>query len=248
MGEFEGKSCYYCGALAVSEEHAPPKQLFKGFLRDSIKVFSCAQHNDGKSYDDEVVIKGMMISLDQTAHRYPARSPRVLRAINFAKPYFGQVRNHVGTGKLMTDAPPDLDLSVAHFKGPAPVASWMRQLTAALVYDANEGFDPAIKWDEARVWSSGWVPDDVVPAPMQQMAAILKIKAQEAAQRDQLEWHDGWPSGHKNYPRELYYFHFHFAPTQIMCRHRFMNSYSWYVTFVASEATRANLSRKCGAS
>jgi hypothetical protein len=49
-------TCYMCDASSVGGEHVPPKCLFPDeprFRKSFVKVPSCAQHNTGKSTDDE---------------------------------------------------------------------------------------------------------------------------------------------------------------------------------------------------
>ena len=46
--------CYFCGELATSKEHVPPKSLFpEGMRNHLIKVPSCEKNNNSKSGDDE---------------------------------------------------------------------------------------------------------------------------------------------------------------------------------------------------
>jgi hypothetical protein len=67
ISENEEKECYWCGAIATSKEHIPPKCLFPegkdirkirdvDFRKDLITVPACDEHNNHKSGDDEILL------------------------------------------------------------------------------------------------------------------------------------------------------------------------------------------------
>jgi hypothetical protein len=47
--------CYFCGKQAISDEHGPPKKLFKGFNFDSITVPSCDLQKSSKCGNDRAI-------------------------------------------------------------------------------------------------------------------------------------------------------------------------------------------------
>jgi hypothetical protein len=50
------EQCYFCGASATSEEHAPPESFFpEGYRSGLVTVPSCAEHNTNLSKDVEYV-------------------------------------------------------------------------------------------------------------------------------------------------------------------------------------------------
>jgi hypothetical protein len=50
--------CYYCGNIANTREHAPPKIFFPNSLRDNlVTVPSCSLHNNAKSNSDEYIFQ-----------------------------------------------------------------------------------------------------------------------------------------------------------------------------------------------
>lgn len=59
------KSCYFCGALATSDEHVPPRAIFpeikdspdgRDYRKQLISVPSCHAHNSANSKDDEYLL------------------------------------------------------------------------------------------------------------------------------------------------------------------------------------------------
>jgi hypothetical protein len=237
--KLKGKQCYYCGEPAVSREHAPPAQTFKMFPCDSVTAYSCEQHNTSKSEADDAIIKAMLISLHNTAHLCPNRKPDIIKAIEAAKSYFPQVRKTVTTHRIIGTPPEELDAKLAHLAPSINIRQWMRQLTAALVFNAIRGFDPIIQWDEALVSSPQWIPAPAGPVER----SFLSRDEEIASRFESLDWHLGWLSGPTNYPSDIYRFEVHLAPVQVIFKHRFINSFTWYVGFETSEETN----RKWGA-
>jgi hypothetical protein len=150
MGKKHKGLCYYCGAQASSVEHVPPKQFFKGFSCDSITVPSCDKHNTRKSGNDQAIVSACLLALYNGSERYSVEAD-ITKAIETAKPSFVRAKRKAVSAPLISNPPEDLvDLpNVAHLAASADIRSWVRQLTAALVYDANQAFDPNIKWNEA---------------------------------------------------------------------------------------------------
>src|SRR5258706_15617847 len=66
MKQKHKKPCYYCGSQANSDEHAPPRQMFKGFSCDSITVPSCSTHNSEKGGADQAIVSAFLIPLFNT--------------------------------------------------------------------------------------------------------------------------------------------------------------------------------------
>ena len=57
------ETCYFCGQQATSDEHAPPKKMFKGFDCDSITVPSCDLHNSSKGGNDRAIVNALIMPL-----------------------------------------------------------------------------------------------------------------------------------------------------------------------------------------
>ena len=115
----------------------------------------------------------------------------------------------------------------------------MRQLTAALVITATKSFDPSIDWPNARVFSFEYWD---FSGPANYLDVVERYNRLKLVQSyfQQLAWHDGSSARPRPYPRAIYYFQLHFDPQQndIILRHRFYDAYTWFVRFVASEATK----------
>lgn len=54
-------TCYYCGGKTTSDEHAPPRQMFRAFDCDSITVPSCETHNSAKAGRDQAIVSAFLI-------------------------------------------------------------------------------------------------------------------------------------------------------------------------------------------
>ncbi len=82
------KECYYCGKIATSKEHIPPKCLFpdhipgKDYRKNLITVKSCFEHNLEKSSDDEYLL--FILTFNTKANEIPVKhlSKKISRAIN----------------------------------------------------------------------------------------------------------------------------------------------------------------------
>jgi hypothetical protein len=243
--KLKGKQCYYCGASVTSMEHAPPTQMFKMFPCDKVTVYSCNQHNTSKSGSDEAIIKAMLISLSNTSYLYPNRSSEIKKAIEVAEPYFHRLKSVITTHPIMENPPDNLGAKLAHLPPQIDIRQWMRQLTAALVYNAIRQYDPAIRWDEALVESPYWIPAKPGPIETGRLTDLLRKSFAKESEFESLGgWQPGWPSGPNNYPPDIYRFELNCAYAPIIFKHRFFNSYSWYVGFEASQKTKMRLIHK----
>jgi len=84
--------CYWCGNLATSREHVPPKCLFpedksikdilgKLFRNNLITVISCDEHNISKSHEDEYLMACLSGKADNNDVAYIHNTTKVRRAI-----------------------------------------------------------------------------------------------------------------------------------------------------------------------
>jgi hypothetical protein len=221
--------------------------MFVGFVNDSITVPSCEAHNGAKTNRDNAIIKAMLMSLRETAPLKAKRSVEVVLAIQRATPRFHQVKALVQLHKVLTDPTPELNIALAYLDGSVDIATWMRQLTAALVADANgDWFDPSITWASVGAWSAEWDPTERTSRPSAQVTHAYLARTQRERDFEMWTWIPGWPSGPRNYPANIYNFKLHFNPTHIHFRHRFFDAYNWYVWFTASPETQTNLRRRVG--
>jgi hypothetical protein len=236
--------CYYCGGQACSDEHAPPQQMFKGFSCDSITVPSCKDHNSAKSGADQAIVSAFLIPLHNGIGRYPLED-EVLKAIQIAEPSFDRAKRRAINSPLLRTPPGVLkDLpNLAYLVPTIDIGAWVRQLTAALVYDAIHIFDSAIQWSEAVVWSPDWITaKGPASLELEQAISILGKQREIQVPLEQLTWENGWSAYPRPYPSVIYAFQVHFEPNRkVIFRHRFYNRYSWYAWFSTSQETIAKL-------
>ena len=139
------KKCYYCGKKMSSKEHIPPQQLFKGFDVNSITVYSCAEHNNKKSYNDDAIIKSMLMAIENSNNNL---TPNIQIAVDNAKEHYKQVKRTVKGEKIYYDynekiicLDPSIDLD-----------NWIRALSAAMIYYKIKDFDDKNKYKEYKIF------------------------------------------------------------------------------------------------
>ena len=240
--------CYYCGIrldkATRSKEHIPPKQMFRGFSCDRITVPSCPVHNTNKGDRDAAILRGMLISLDVKPDR-DSLNPDVLKAIEDARPYFHEVKRQVTVGPAIKNPPKELDTSAAYLlNSRADIDSWIRQLTAGLVYSALGRKVPSFRWDEARVFSSSAFG---MAEPNGEDFDLVRQRAELNEQRIQLftalPWQSGWNKrGRIVYPASLFRFQLlpccEFAALYLV----FFDDFEWTVVFKAEQSVIEELS------
>lgn len=240
--------CYYCGGKASSYEHAPPKQMFKGFSCDSITVPACEKHNSSKGGSDQAIVSAFLVPLYNGRKKYNLE-PEILKAMELAKPAFLRTKRRAIDSPLFNDPPEEFkDLpNLAYIVPEMDIKSWIRQLTAALVYDAIQAIDPTIEWKDAIPWSPDFVearkPGDVT---FENGVSSLEEKRITQQRLNQLRWVNGWSAHPRPYPNTIYCFQIHFEPNEIIFKHKFYNRYNWYVWFSASQQTISKLKGKSG--
>lgn len=234
------KRCYYCGAPCTSYEHVPPKQLFKGFPCDCITVPSCDIHNSEKGGRDSAVIKAMLKMSNNVANTYPPNSA-VEKAINNAKPQFSQVKRQIKDVCIIEGYSP-----VVYIDDSVKTETWIKQLTAALFYDALREFDPNNEFDKAMVFSPGWFRGESKMEAFQK-DETLELQKQINDKMQNLNWEKGWPSGKRNYPAEIYNFELSFDfCNEIIFRHQFLSAYTWYVLERTTNESREKIINRLG--
>lgn len=240
--------CYYCGGTACSDEHAPPKQMFKGFSCDSITVPSCEKHNSSKGGSDQAIVSAFLVPLYNGREDYDLED-EILRAIELAKSSFPRTKRRAIDSPLFNDGPQELrDLpNLAYLIPEMDIKGWIRQLTAALVYDAIQNFDDTITWNDVNPWSPDWVEaSGPTSVTFEESVSTLDRKRTVQSQLENFDWIDGWSAHPRPYPSIIYHFQVHFEPTEIIFKHKFYNRYNWYVWFSASPETISKLNDKLG--
>jgi hypothetical protein len=83
--------CYYCGQIATSDEHSPPKTLFpklkdspdgRDYRKNLLTVRSCDTHNTEKSKEDEYLLYVLVMSLPSNEVAKNQYLTKVKRAID----------------------------------------------------------------------------------------------------------------------------------------------------------------------
>jgi len=247
----KNKRCYYCGAPPPSSrEHAPVEVMFEAFDCDSITVPSCDKHNTEKNLDDraivELLIKGLFIKF-----RYGSLTQNTLKAIEAAYPKLGNA-NEVSLRSWVKDPRGELDTHLSYLDKQVDINKWMIKLTAALVWSVIGDFDEAIEWDNAIAWSPEFVKGDDALGIEQaglKLQKFRKLKTEITSLG--AKWWSGWSAYPRSYPPDIYHFEISFLPSQyfledsseleIIFRHRFYSTFSWYVWFTASKATKQSI-------
>lgn len=245
------KSCYYCGAPGPSsKEHAPIKKMFEAFDCDSITVPACDLHNSSRSQIDRAVLVFFLRGLEY-GFRSGSLTNNQIDAYELARHKLGYAKE-VTTPPLVVDPRGELDTTASYIDETTKVETYMRQLTAAMVWSVTGEVDPSINWDEATTWSPHFVaakgPSDILEVGLQlkrqeSVAAVVRKRA--------LHWWSGWSPFPRGYPHDIYHFEASLVPSQYMLRggneqevifaHRFYGEFTWYVWFVASEQTKRRI-------
>jgi hypothetical protein len=223
------KKCYYCGLEATSKEHAPPKELFKYFQCDSITVPSCDNHNGKKSGRDQAIIHGYFISLlGYQENLEPAVRKAILGAMNGFK-----YTKKVAIQAYLFRNPPDYLQGlpkIAYLTKENKIHEWIKQLTAAIIFDATKKYDPSIHWENLQIFSPNWVSAQSAQGiDLDKAKGLFNKQKQEKIKLDNLHWQNGWSAHPKPYPPDIYRFCFHIGNENILLRHIFCNMFFWHI-------------------
>jgi len=238
------KRCYYCGSKATCKEHAPPRQLFKHFESDSITVPSCDDHNGNKSGRDQAIIHGYFISLLGYQNNV---EPAVHKAILGAQNGFKYTRKAAIQADFIKDPPYHLQAlpKIAYLTKENKIHEWIRQLTAAIIFDATKKYDPSIHWEGLKIYSPHWVPaESALGIDQDNAIEILREQNKIKAELDDLPWQAGWSAHPKPYPQDIYRFCFHFENDYILLAHIFLNRFCWYVWLPAIRELKESILKK----
>jgi hypothetical protein len=182
--------------------------MFKTSNCDSLVVPSCDEHNSKKSGNDQAIVSALLIPLHTGRHRYPIE-PEIEQAIDAALPSFERAKRVAVKTAFLIDPPEGLeDLpDLAHLSPSVNMLSWIRLLTAGIIFNGIGSASTSIKWEKSAAWSPDWFPTET-PAPMEH-AEIVQIiernqKIHEALSKQ--TWQNGWSADPKPYPNIIYSF------------------------------------------
>jgi hypothetical protein len=244
MNKGNFRRCYYCGLKATSKEHAPPKQLFRYFDCDSITVPSCDAHNGKKSGRDQAIIHGFFISLLGYQRNL---EPAVHKAILGAKNGFEYTKKAAVKACLIRNPPVNVQElpKIAYLTKENKIYDWIRQLSAAIIYDAINKYDPSIPWENLRIFSQNWVPAQSANGlDLDKTIELFKKQEKGKVELDDLIWQDGWSAHPKPYPQDIYRFRFHFGNESIVLRHIFCNRFYWHIWLPNNEHLKNSILKK----
>lgn len=222
------EQCYFCGNLATSREHAPPRQMFKGFDCDSIKVPSCEKHNTKKSGKDQAIVHGFFKSLISYKESLEGD---VLKAYNIAASAFDYTKRTAVISNMLKNPTegfrrlPRLAFLPSNVKMP----DWIRQLTAAIFFSATKTYESSIVWEKIEVESPNWIfalgpeniDENVAVSYFEEMEKKIKLMSM-------LSWELGWSASPRLYPKSIYEFRLHLSAKKIILTHLFYERYIWY--------------------
>jgi hypothetical protein len=227
--------------------------MFKGFACDRITVPSCEDHNSRKGGRDQAIVNAMLSPLRnmlQTwGHDRSKVTSDVEKAIREAGPSVERTKQSAFSKPLFIDPPEQLGElpDMAYLVGAARIGEWVRQLTAALVFDATRPERVEIDWPGTLAWSPTWIPSpEGSSLPFQNAFVELAVVNGAAMLLDSLCWRRGWSAKGRGYPETLFYFEIHAEAENVIFRHRFYGSFTWYVLFHVSGGLMGKLDQRTG--
>lgn len=234
---FDGLPCYYCGQPSKTVEHLPPRMLVKNFDCDRITVPSCDVHNTRKSGVDQSILSAYAISLFEVM-KSTKLSPNVVRAISQIKKAFPFVVRTAHKGSfpvspgVMTNPPKTAILK-------ADTHEWIKQLTAGILWDARHERDTLIDWDLVESWTP-----DIHPMPSQEytredVLKLMRTRFQTLDLTNRAKFVKGWSSEPKPYPADIYRFELMIESRNVVFRHVFFDSFTYYVVLPSIDSRTA---------
>ena len=205
--------------------------MFKGFECDSITVPSCDFHNSKKSGNDHAIVNAFLIPLYNGIEIYPLTQD-VKVAITKASPYFDQTKKRTTNVPLLKNPPGNSSglPNTSHIASSAQIRTWMRELTAALVFNAANFPDSSIKWEGTIVWSPNFIgTNDPIPLSSSYVLSELDTKNAIRDPLKSLKWQFGWSAFPRGYPPNIYFFELYTTSEETIFKHIFYKSYEWYV-------------------
>ncbi len=244
--------CYYCGVEATTKEHLPPRQMFKGFNCDSITVPSCEEHNCKKGGKDQAITSALLMPFNIKIMRNKSKdlssNPELVKAVLSAKSSFERTKHRALSKDFIENYPKELgeQPEVGFIINRMKIKNWINNLTAGLVFDCTKTYKEEINWDTVDNWSPNYIPRST-QLKLQEAIEILRLNEELKNWLESNIWEKGWSAYPKKYPEKIYLFFIAFNGKEIIFKHVFYNSYSWYVWFSPSTFTRKLLLSKINA-
>ncbi len=240
------KKCYYCGKRATTKEHLPPKQMFKAFECDSITVPSCSEHNCSKSGEDQAIVSTFLMSFKNSLKMNQLINPKVKDAVLEALPSFEFTKNRVESRHLFQSIKNELSNipEIGFIKSPIKIKNWINTLTAGLVYDALNYFDENIEWEKMDCWSPDYVPSTNKVTDLDKYHTLKLIKDFGLWFDKKNKWILGWSAYPIQYPKEIYHFYVSINVDEIIFKHCFYQSYTWFAELKSSNKLNEKILNK----
>ena len=226
------KRCYYCGKMANSKEHLPPKQMFKGFNVINVTVKSCNEHNSSKSFEDDSIIKSMIMAIEKSIDI--VKTPEIEISINNANKKYNQVKNKVTEEKLFYDK----DNNIICLDYSIDLNKWIKKLSAGMVYYKTKYFDEYNKYDDSKVFERNSFTKNKKYYSDYLDERRIKLDLERLSEYG--EWKDSWILKN-NYPENIYFFKYRIIKSHILFKHVFYKSFVFYNLIEISEVTREKI-------
>lgn len=215
---------------------------------DSITVYSCVKHNQDKSYRDAVIVSFLI--------RAATKQWRGLRNIPFE--VSEMMEESLQTIENLKKTYPDIPLisplpvtlqdfpDMPYIPSEIDIYGWIKQITAGLIYNAINGYDSSIMWDEIGVMSPQYVENNIPPfGDEQTLVDELQKWSAEVQRLNSVYWFSGWASGKRNpYPIKIYQFKVSFLSDYVYFKHRFYDTFDWYIRLKPLPNTISKLKQK----
>jgi hypothetical protein len=236
-------TCYFCGAPRTSWEHVPPRILTRDLPCNRITVASCKAHNSDKAHIDQSVVsaltsplyelllsRGVQTSSDVDTPPLTSVVRQVVIKNQSSRRY---VINKTRPTQVYSSK---LNLSPL-FHVSYPVIPWIRQIVAALIFDATQTFEPQYDWENLKIWS----PDvhrgsHGAIKSLGAYTETMNLAKEMRRHWDGLEWQEGWSSFPRPYPREIFYFQVAFDQ-HINIKLHLLSNYTFFCHLLPSDST-----------
>jgi hypothetical protein len=248
----QGKPCFLCGAPGPSsKEHAPPKAFFEGSECSKITVPACPQHNTDKAGTDNAIKAALLRGIDEMISSGDKKDApdAVRRLIETMQPKYRQANCLVTMKPLVSDHPDDADVSLPFLAKAAEVESWVKMLTAALLWSVTGTHDTGSDWSNASAFSPSYFPGrrdaDLTP---ELLATTYDSNLYPWRNlEDSGNWRHGWQPEPVAFPAEIYRFDVCLATSNgcktAVFKHHFFSAHPYYVRFETSEETLSRMDK-----
>jgi hypothetical protein len=222
--KWRNKKCYYCGEKATTEEHAPPKQIFRPSGGKSFKVPSCKQHNTEKSSRDQAIIHGFLKSL---LCWKDSLEPEIYKTLIEAMKGFNRTKRTAIIRTPIKNANEKIP-KLCYLTKENEIHGWIRHLSAAVIYDALQRYEPSVSWDKLDVFSPDFIPSkDNKGLEVNQFIKNNNLRRSIEKEINQLGWIEGWSANRNCYKPKVY--RFEIAKNKNILCHVFFNRFKWYI-------------------